>query len=133
MNKDYKRRDEIVFGDYQPDRYKFGGCANTEIYYDQLKQLVDEDFIELNECQNDSPSTEEFLDSVAGYEENAVFQIYTISHEREDYRVTIEGISVTVPKTDIDAFINFVQYYRFADEFDVDCDDENFYIRAWWD
>lgn len=133
MNRDVKRRDEIIFGEYWSDRYKFGGCSNTEINFDQLKQLVEEDFINLNECQNDSPSTKEFISFADGYENNVIFEIYAISPDRDDYRVTIEGIQITIPIDKRDDLCNFMNNFRYADEFNIDSDEDNYFIRAWWD
>jgi hypothetical protein len=133
MNKDYKRRDEIIFGGYWEDRYKYGGCANDTIDYKQLKSLIDEDFIDMDECQNDSPTTQDFVDAISGYEDNVLFEVYAISPQRDDYRVTIEGIELTVPMTDLDQFIYFIEQFRYADEFEIHSDNDYFYIRAWWD
>lgn len=133
MNSNYKRRDEIIFGEYDDSRYKLGGCAHADIDYETLKTLVDEDFIDMDENQNWSPSTKDFLDMSDGFKDNVSFEIYAISPQREDYRVTIEGINVEVPETDIDSFIYFIQNLRSADEFNIYNNNDKFYIHAWWD
>jgi len=55
-NKDYERRDDIIFGRF---------CENTDtksfkIGITQLNCLIDEKFIDPNETQNASPSVAEF-------------------------------------------------------------------------
>jgi len=59
MNKDYKTRNKIIFGVEEPEG---GDCIHFEdLNVDQLDQLIDQDFIDMEECQNLSPTTEDFL------------------------------------------------------------------------
>jgi len=133
MNKDYKRRDEIIFGNYRASRYESGGCARADISIVQLKQLIEEDFINVHENQNDSPNVLEFLNDIEGHEDNAIFEIYAISPDREDYRVTIEGINIDISDSDKDALCYFIEQWRYADEFTINNMANGYSIRAWWD
>ena len=133
MNNNYKKRDEIIFGNYNANRYSCGGCARADVSYVQMKKLVDEDYISLDENQNDSPTTEDFMNAIQGYENNVTFEIYAIEPEREDYRVTIDGISIHFSDKDKDALSFFVEQWRYADEFNIYEQNGEYYIRAWWD
>lgn len=133
MNKDYKRRDEIIFGNYLASRYELGGCARADINYDQLKKLIDEDFIDMDENQNDSPSTQDFVNDINGFENDVSFEIYAISPDRGDYRVTIEGINISFYNEDKEALCYFVEQWRYADEFNIYEQGGEYHIRAWWD
>ena len=133
MNSNYKRRDEIIWGVYDPERYKSGGCCRFYAPAEKAQQLVEEGFIELNETQNESPSTEEFMNSIVGYEDWVEFECYAISPERDDYRVTIEGINIWIPIDKRDDMCRFVEEFRYADEFNINSDENGFHLRAWWD
>jgi len=130
MNKDWELRDRYLFGEANKDRYKFGGIAKTTVTPDDIKWLLEHDFIDPEERQNDSPSTEEFMEYVEGHE-GVKFNIYAVSPDRPDYRVTIEEISVTVQ--DDEDMIKFVDLFRYADEFELSRNKSGWKIEAWWD
>lgn len=131
MNKDYKRRDEIIFGGYDKEKY-LGGCRNFTCSYDVMKQLVDENFIELDECQNYSPYTKDFMEILDGVP-NVEFMAYAISPDRDDYRVTIEGFEVEISDTDFDTISLLVENFHYADEFSFQHNGDSYYLHAWWD
>lgn len=131
MNKDYKRRDEIIFGGYDKKKY-LGGCRNFTCYYDVMKQLVDENFIELDECQNYAPDTKDFMEILDGVP-NVEFMAYAISPDRDDYRVTIEGFEVEISDTDFDTISLLVENFHGADEFSFQHNGDSYYLHAWWD
>ena len=132
MNKDYIQRDEIIFGSYKPGRYS-GGCARAEIDGKTLLELVKRDFIELDECQNDSPTTKEFIEAFNGVEDYISYEVYAIEHARDDYRVTVEGVNVRMPENMKTRFFKIVSSFGYADEFNVWEDNGILYMRAWWD
>ena len=107
-------------------RYCGGIERFSNLSVDILKILIDEKFISLDECQNCSPSTEQFYNFLL---EHPCFTAhgYAVSPERNDYRITIEGIE-GIPKTDKDA-LDFVNFAKRADE--LDCTDSNYF--CWWD
>ena len=134
MNKDIKRRDEIIFGKYEKDKY-FGGIRRFECPREVIEQLIKEDFIDLEENQNCSPTVKEFMeltDKESGLG-NAEFECYAVSIDRDDYRVTIEGIDLEISDDDMDVFIYAIQNLRSADEFDIVHKSCAFFIHAWWD
>ena len=125
-NKDAKKRDELIFGAYQPDSY-LGGIRRFEgMTLDELKELVELKFSDPEEAQNCSPTIEElirFAENYEGYE----FDGYAVDIERDDYRVSIEAIHKDGP-VDNDELKAFIKEFRYADEFDIDDG-----LYAWWD
>ncbi len=128
LNDNVERRDEILFGTaYSADRYRLGGaCHFNRLGIDRLRTLVDEEFIDLDECQNYSPSTGDFLEFMTIHPEFTAHG-YAISPDRDDYRVTIEGIESDREIEDYAVLEEFVDLCRFADEFCINPP------YAWWD
>ena len=133
MNKDIKTRDEIIFGEYDPEKYKYGGIRRFERSPDVIHRLIENDFIDLNECQNSSPSTKEFMEYVEDIEEYVTFGGYAVVDTRHDYRVTIDEIQILLPVEKQDEFFSLIEIFRYADEFSVSRDVDNYYLHAWWD
>jgi len=131
MNKDYIKRDMIIFGGYDRKSY-MGGCKNFHCSYATMEKLVEENFIELDECQNYSPYTRDFMDVLKDVD-NVEFTGYAISPDREDYRVTIDGVDVEIQDTDFDTVSILVESFRGADEFSLQHDGHSYYLHAWWD
>ena len=126
MNKNVKRRDEILFGTADID-YKFGGTQYFRgIDCNILEQLLEEDFIDPEECQNCSPSTEEFFEFMKKHPEFTAHG-YAVSPDRSDYRITIEGIEADEDCNNQEALEDFIGLCRFADEFCIHPP------YAWWD
>ena len=134
MNKDVKRRDEIIFGKYDETKYS-GGLRSFTCTREVIEKLIEEDFIDLEECQNYSPTTQEFMDMTdpeSGVT-NVEFQCYAISPDRNDYRVTIEGVDVEIQDNDFDSLTNVINAFRSADEFNIGHYAPSFFVHAWWD
>lgn len=131
MNKDYKLRDKIIFGEYDPKSY-LCGCKNFHCSYETMKELVANDFIDMNECQNYSPYTKEFMEILDGIP-SVEFIAYAVSPERDDYRITIEGVDVEIDDTDYDTVSLLVESFHTADEFNFQHDGDKYYLHAWWD
>lgn len=128
MNKDFNKRDEILFGVYNKDAYKYGGIRHFKnLDVDALKHLLDEGFIDPEEAQNDSPTTMEFYEFISAHP-NFTAHGYAVSPDRDDYRITLEGIECYEP-CDVKTIRDFIELCRFADELSVN--DECMY--AWWD
>ena len=126
MNKNIKERDKIIFGKYEPDAYKYGGIHHFNgLDHYRLQKLIDKDFIDPEECQNYSPSTEEFLDFMKDHPEFTAHG-YAVSIDRDDYRVTLEGIE-SDERMDYETMVDFVELCRLADDFCLDTP------YAWWD
>jgi hypothetical protein len=121
FNKDQKKRDKILgisgTGDYE--RFPPLSAEN-------LGWLIDEKYADPNECQNNSPSIQEFHDFMVKHPEYKAIG-YAIGLQRTDYRVSIEGLEGKAQ--DHKTFLEFVQEFHQADEFDVD----DSYQRCWYD
>jgi len=127
FNKDYKKRDELL--GIQPNwTDQSGGLEYVEtITIDQLEKLLTERFINPNEYQNESPTTRKF------YEFMNTFPVvtahgYAISPERDDYRVTIEGLYVNESYVTSELKTKFRELCKDADEY---YDQGELY--SWWD
>ena len=102
-----------------------------EIDYNTLKSLVLLNLIDESECQNYSPSISEFLEF---FEKNncsnseVIFEAYLIT-DREDARLTVEGIRLDVELSSEKTKKMFENKFSNADEFSNTSDE----CRAWWD
>lgn len=132
MNKNYELRDRIIFGKYDPESYRLGGCKNFHCSYATMKKLFDEEFIDPDDCQNYSPSAKDFMEYLDGVD-NVEFIAYAISPTRDDYRITIEGADVEIEDTDYDTITRLVGLFGGADEFTLDHSGSTYYLHAWWD
>lgn len=93
----------------------------------ELQQLVFHGFIELDECQNNSPKTATFLDFMKKFGQVRAHG-YAVSADRPDARVTLEGISCYGDITN-ELMLEFEALCSDADELTV-CDK---FLYAWWD
>jgi len=92
LNHDDKLRQSIIGIEAT---YKRGG---TEQFYNltlkKLLKLIEYKFVDLDETQNNSPPIREFLELLKKYpDENVTLHGYIVSPERDDYRVSIEGLT----------------------------------------
>lgn len=126
FNKDIKKRDEIIYGEYDTEKY-FGGYRRiSDMSVELVKKLIDLKFIDPTETQNLSPSIQEFVDWAERHE-GFVFDGYAISLDRSDYRVSIEEIHRWGDYTK-EELKDFVDMFAGADEFETDGG-----LSAWWD
>lgn len=126
-NKDYETRDTFLFGGYNKDLYRFGGtCGIDNISATDIKYLMDMKFIDPDECQNYSPSTKEIYDFINKHPQFYAFG-YAVSPERDDYRITLEGIRSDDEDLGVEDLKDFIEFAHRADELDVRPP------RAWWD
>lgn len=97
------------------------------ISLEQLLELKKEGLIDLDEYQNNSPTVAEFIDFLTDYPKfNA--HGYIVTPEREDSRVSLEGLEVEEELT-TDEILAFSNKFHLADEFEV----QRNYARCWWD
>lgn len=123
FNRNYSRRMEILG---IKDDYKGGIEYFENLTINKFKMLLDEGFIDPKDCQNESPSAYDFYNFMFKYPElNA--HGYAVSPERDDYRVTIEGLAGA--KTD-DAKLksDFIEFCKSASSLKT----EN-KLYSWWD
>ena len=126
-NKEADKRDMYLFKEPYYSEHYMGGLRYIDaLNVNDIEWLMQNKFLDENECQNYSPSTVRFLEFLKKYPHYVAFG-YAISPDRWDYRITIEGIkSVRVP-TDIKEIEEFVDLCKDADEFRIAPP------RAWWD
>lgn len=128
LNTDEKRRDEIIFGIYNPNAYRYGGTKHfSGLTYDKLEQLWKENFLNPDDCQNCAPSIAEimtFMKTNEGFTAHG----YTVSKARNDYRISLEGIEKQgkITRKDYEAFY---EMFGYADE--VSASDGSLY--CWFD
>ena len=119
-NQQAQERERIIFGSPYDERlYAFGGIRNFDrLTLQQVEELLDKGYLKPHDAQNSSPTAQEFVDFVKDSGLDYTFHGYSVSPERVDNRVTIEGIEYDgVPdKSDIIEFVNFA---RFADALDI--------------
>lgn len=130
LNTDAKLRDEIIFGKYNEDNYSNLGEIKhfSKLSLDKLKKLIELNFILLDECQNDSPTTEEILNFMKNYPEYYAHG-YTVGLQREDYRITLEGVAKDSDFDTDSEKADFLQLFRFADELAYDGQS----VYCWYD
>lgn len=129
LNRDYHKRNEIVFGDNIVEGESWlGGCRHfDELDLSQLKELVENQFIDLEDAQNCSPTVGDFLEFMEKYPK-VLAHGYAVSYNRDDYRVSLEGLSYKGRVTK-ELLKDFVYLCRHADEFNI----EDNTLYSWWD
>jgi len=129
LNTNWKERDRIIFG--KSVEYGGGICHFQDMTLDTLRELIAKGYADPEGQQNDSPMTEELADLMARHP-GLTAHGYVVSFERDDYRVSVEGVSGIVKHTE--DLLDVLHLCRMADEFDVESDfSVGFKIRAWWD
>ena len=113
------QRDRILFGErYESKKYSGGIRYFDDLDYDRLKTLLDQKLADLEEQHNCAPEIgeiAEFLDK----HKNFTAHGYAVSPERDDFRVSLEGVECGDEYSKQD-MLDFVELFRFADEFSID-------------
>lgn len=131
-NLDYQTRDNIIFGQ-QIDWEEECGGANFfyELTLDKLHCLIEQNFADITQKHNEVPSISEFFtfaetQAAKGY--IFTFEGYAISPERDDYRISIDGIIFNGDYSN-QLLADFGEFVGVPDELSI----EPNYLRAWWD
>ena len=97
----------------------------------KLKELTEAGLIDRDECQNDSPTTEEFMKLMKAHK-GFTAHGYIIGGNRSDKRATIEGVEGIVSA---DKLPDVLATLRHADELTIinEGATNEFRVRAWWD
>lgn len=128
MNKDYERREQIIFGESYDSKKYPGGCRDfMGMTVETLQQLVDEKFADTEDNQNYAPTLGELLEYGKTHK-GVTFGGYAIEVARDDYRVSIDTIDQDFNE-DANASIDFSNAFHAADEFTVAKESGH----AWWD
>ena len=128
FNRDIKTRDEIIFGEYDEKKYHGGVRRFENLDLTALEKLVDQKFIDLEDAQNASPTVEEFLAFMKAYPDYTAHGYTVVNIDRNDYRVTLEGIGKNYEANDKEELKDFVKMFHSADEL---CIDKTMY--CWYD
>lgn len=131
MNMNYNRRNEIMdglLGDSYGGIQRFSGLTA-----EKLSLLVKEKFADPTETQNNSPTISDFLNFL---KKNPGFTAhgYVVLPEREDYRVSIEGVEWSGTESlSPKSMQEFVDMFRDADEFILNMVGPNPSAWCWYD
>lgn len=118
LNRDIETRDKIIFGSYKDSKYRFGGIRSFRgLDVDTLKILLDQNFIDPEETQNESPTVFEIYSFMEDYPSYTAHG-YTVVDSQEDYRVSLEGVEKGEPAYSIEELKDYMSLFRGADEFD---------------
>ena len=130
LNKDWKKRDKHIFGNVSTNYHQHGGCRSFEaLTLEQLQYLIDNNFIDLEDCQNSAPSVEEMFEFMKAHSD-FVAHGYVVSPDRDDYRVSLEGLRYRgKKKVSVKLVAEFVSFCQGADALEVD----EKQLFCWWD
>ena len=131
LNKDFKKRDSILnIKSNWSDHDRMGGIRSFEmINLETLKKLRDNNFLYLEDQQNDSPSIEEFISTLEKYP-SATVSGYAVSPYRPDYRISIDSIEIKANKKEIKKCKNFfIELSKLSSTFLL----KKKRIYIWWD
>lgn len=132
LNRDIDRREQIIFGNekYDDEKYPGGIRYFHDMSYDTLKKLVEENFVNVDDKQNDAPSIKELMEYAENHQ-HMTFNGYAVELARPDYRISIDAISQDFGKDkDVKtAMAEFSNHFSAADDFQID----NSAGYAWWD
>ena len=126
MNKDIVTRDTMIFGSFDREKYMGGVRQFNNLPCSILMNLVTEDFADLEETQNDSPTIQEFIKFMKTYKGYTAHG-YVVIDTRDDYRVSVEGIEKGDDAESIEELKDFIKLCRWADGLDVDT------MSCWYD
>ena len=112
---DIERRDTIIFGAYEPEKYKFGIRNFDNLTLSQLELLLEEGFIDDGDFYNDSPDVETYKNFMKQYD--GYKAIGHVDSQGKDSRITIEGLVKDILGETPDEVAAFAQYFHDADDF----------------
>ena len=139
MNKDYKTRDQIIRDNSASfDTTSIGGVKQFKRLKPMaLQNLVDQDFADPEDYQNESPTINEFLEFAQIHPElKPTFSGYTVDVNREDYRVSIDQIVLENPFIDTrNGLMDLIELVKNADDtYDYSAnEDGDTAVGIWWD
>lgn len=129
---DYDERDQALFN--EPVNFakysKSGGIRYFERKdAEEMEDLADRDFIDLEDRQNNSPTAREFIEFCWDYPD-VLMHGYAVSPRRSDVGIIITGLQSDEPldKETLNAVRDFVKPYR-PEEYQY----KNGKLWVWWD
>ena len=118
LNKSERQRDHIIFGSHSFEAY-MGGVRHFEnLSLSKLERLIECNFIDLDDRQNLAPPVREIYDFMKKYPDYTAHG-YTVSIMRDDYRVSLEGVSKSNGAKSAEELEDFMRLFKDADEVDT--------------
>ena len=119
LNRDEAARDTLIFGKHDPNAYRSGGVR----YFDglslaTLQRLFAQKFIDADDKQNYAPTAGQILEFMERYPEYTAHG-YTVTIDRPDYRVTLEGVCKGDGADSMGELEDFINLFRDADTIDT--------------
>lgn len=115
-------REQMIFHEDYDERNYHGGIRSFEkLDLATAASLLQKGYLSVDEQQNNSPTVGEILEFCTTHElaKGWALHGYTVSRDRADIRVSIEGIDGVGPFS-VDTIIAFSQLFHDADEFYID-------------
>lgn len=113
------KRDRIVFGEsYNSDRYMGGIRRFDHLNAEDLNKLLDLGLADPDEQQNEAPTTKEIAKFLNDHQ-NFWAHGYVVSPERDDYRVSLEGVECG-SDYDLSDVQDFFSLFKYPDEVSVE-------------
>ena len=121
-----QRRWEILGRATPPENYDHEEIIGVS--EEVVRTLIEEGFLESEDCHNCSPYVEDYLDFMSNYPGKFKLGGYVICPTRGDVRITFDAIG-SCGEVDLDMMIDFTDRFRCADSFTMtrSC------LFAWWD
>lgn len=130
MNRENEAARNTLLGLPTPEHYDLMYFDHVTV--ETLQKLVDLDVLELDDAQNDAPTAGEFMEYMRNHPEmNVTAHGYVVTPERDDYRVSIEGLNAN-PTTHED-LLSFMWEFDSADDMCGDEKDGIYSAYCWWD
>ncbi|MCA9523205.1 MAG: hypothetical protein KC609_19650 [Myxococcales bacterium] len=130
LNQDDTRRREIL-GIVERERDDGGIMHFEDLTFDELTQLLEEQFIDPEARQNEAPSTLEFYEFMEQWPEVTAHG-YAVSIDRDDYRIHLEGLYCDLDEVDEERRDELKEAFEElcgeATQYEVD--EQSLY--AWW-
>lgn len=114
-------RELLVFDvPYNKKAYELGGIRRFEdMAVGTAKELLRKGYVDPCDAQNLSPTAQEMIDFCDDGSDKWYLHGYVVSPEREDCRITFEGVGSHGILTAQEA-LDFMSYFRYADNISAD-------------
>ena len=124
-------REGLVFDRaYIDENYQLGGVAwFDEMSVETAKKLIEKGYIDPDDAQNNAPCAQEMVDFCDDGSGKWYLHGYVVSRDRDDSRISFEGVGSHGPITAEDA-LWFTKAFRYADNLNVEIGGEAY---CWFD
>lgn len=116
LNKREKQRDNIIFGEHNTRAYTGGIRRFENLPLGKLEELINSNFIDTRDRQNAAPTIKDIYEFMKKYPAYTAHG-YAVTIKRDDYRVSLEGVSKERGADSPQELADFTELFKFADEF----------------